>query len=449
MNNNWYNYGPATENALENQWANIVTVKEKGTQTREYYLNVAGDVTPMIVHPAFKFGNKELSGLWVAKFEASGVNDLTKTDVSTETAIAANWTNYVGNRSATDKNPVAVTDNTVLTVKPSVPSWSDITIGDAQTQSMKLTNSTSYGWTTGTVDGHLIKNSEWGAVAYLCYSQYGNIPMINACGVDHKNASNVMDYRYNFVTGAGPKTSSGEGRYDYNSSTFIAEHSYSTSNGQLASTTGNVYGIYDMNGGNWERVAGFLDNGNYNLKIYAGDYFNGTGGTTVDSVLKGDSKYWDIYIVGADERANAIRISESETLKHNELWNTSKYQLAYNQARQRITGETVANMSTHKGDAMYERISEFSFYGSYNNGTVDKPAPNWNWFITPPTDPYTSGAATAKSWNGDYALIGSSAIPFVGRGGRFYNGAVAGVCYSNFAYGSAYYSDGFRPVLAF
>ena len=223
LNNDWYDYS-----SNKKQWANMVTVKENGIKSRDYYLNTAtigdiiemddiltffvwipryaysitdgykeimdgtteettakidikflvgetnkdlegveyptdydatklnaGDVTPMIVHPAFKLGDKELTGIWVAKFEASGVNDLTKTDIN----VAENWTNYVGNRSATSSTPVAVTDNTVLTIKPSVPSWRDITIGDAQTQSMKLTNSTNYGWTTNTVDGHLIKNT--------------------------------------------------------------------------------------------------------------------------------------------------------------------------------------------------------------------------------------------------------------------------------------------------
>ena len=31
-------------------------------------------------------------------------------------------------------------------------------------------------------NSHLMKNSEWGAVAYLCYSKYGNAPKINGAG---------------------------------------------------------------------------------------------------------------------------------------------------------------------------------------------------------------------------------------------------------------------------
>ena len=47
----------------------------------------AGDVTPMIVHPAFTFGNKELTGIWIAKFETSGVNDLTNQRLSLKTLL--------------------------------------------------------------------------------------------------------------------------------------------------------------------------------------------------------------------------------------------------------------------------------------------------------------------------------------------------------------------------
>ena len=46
----------------------------------------------------------------------------------------------------------------------------------------------------------------------------------------------------------------GAGIDGYKRQTFETAHSYASSNGKLASTTGNVYGVYDMSGGNWERV---------------------------------------------------------------------------------------------------------------------------------------------------------------------------------------------------
>lgn len=44
--------------------------------------------------------------------------------------------------------------------------------------------------------------------------------------------------------------------YDYTDATY----------GINASTTGDVYGIYDMSGGNWERVAAYVNTTNENLK---------------------------------------------------------------------------------------------------------------------------------------------------------------------------------------
>ena len=90
---------------------------------------------------------------------------------------------------------------------------------------------------------------------YLCYSQYGNVPKINGAGSLAQN-----DYWYDMYTGQGPKGTNDEGWYNRTDNT----HNYNTSNGVLASTTGNVTGIYDMSGGSWERVAGYLDNGNWN-----------------------------------------------------------------------------------------------------------------------------------------------------------------------------------------
>ena len=105
-------------------------------------------------------------------------------------------------------------------------------------------------------------------------------------------------------------------------------------------------------------------------------------------------------------------------------------------------------MISHKGDAMYERITtgEYSFYSPYMNGSTLK----WDWFKVAYDEPNSSSLrAWGRSWNSDYVLIGHSAVPFVARGGGFGNGASAGVCYSYITGGYASYHYGFRPVLAF
>ncbi len=89
-------------------------------------------------HPGFTFGTDELTGIWVAKFEASG--------------------------TASD-----------LSIIPGVVALKSITINDIFTACRNMETNSKFGWgTSGTgVDTHLIKNVEWGAAAYLGHSIYG------------------------------------------------------------------------------------------------------------------------------------------------------------------------------------------------------------------------------------------------------------------------------------
>ena len=76
-----------------------------------------------------------------------------------------------------------------------------------------------------------------GAVAYLTHSQYG------------RNENEVtINNNSSFITGiAGDSVTASE-----SSSTT---NTYNTSKGMLASTTGNIYGVYDLSGGAWEYTA--------------------------------------------------------------------------------------------------------------------------------------------------------------------------------------------------
>ena len=76
-----------------------------------------------------------------------------------------------------------------------------------------------------------------GAVAYLTHSQYG------------RNGNEVtINNNSSYITGiAGDSVTAGE----LNSTT----NSYNTTKGMKASTTGNIYGVYDLSGGAWEYTA--------------------------------------------------------------------------------------------------------------------------------------------------------------------------------------------------
>ena len=229
--------------------------------------------TTKVVHPAFTLGQRELNGIWVAKFEASGVN---------KDGVA------VGNVSAESNSAVAPDPTTTVKVLPNVISWIHITVGESQKRCMEMSSTNKDVYGLDYANSHLMKNNEWGAVAYLAYSkELGNVPKINGTG-SLKSGS----HWYNLYTGQGPKTSTDEGYYEYS-----ADHNYNTPNGKLASTTGNITGIYDMSGGAWERVAAYLDNNNGNLNQGA-PYFEG-------KKLKAEyASLWDSYEVSEEERTD-------------------------------------------------------------------------------------------------------------------------------------------------
>ena len=384
---------------------------------------VSGNETSKTVHPGFEMDGKQLEGIWVAKFEASGKNSSGE---------------YVGNASSGSSNTASTTGAYVM-VKPSVPSWRHITVGESQYQSMKISTDTArYGATN--INSHLMKNAEWGTVAYLCYSEYGVVPQINACG------SYINGYYYDMMTGAGPQESGNENRYSYGNSTFSSTYAYNTSNGKLASTTGNETGVYDMNGGAWERVAAYLDNTNRYLSIYGKSttdsniqYFNSN-----NELNSGYSAYWEKYDVSEEERSNQIKISDGQTLTQDELWDATKQDVKYQEARLRLTKANFDLMASHKGIGVNEVTDEFSYYGAYNNGTKN----TWNWFTTV-DQPANRQVTYGRAWDNDYVLIGHAAGPFVMRGGNCDYSSGAGV-FSSFVTGGgagSYYS--FRPVLAF
>ena len=113
---------------------------------------------------------------------------------------------------------------------PNVSSARSITIGDMYNVSRNYDSSK---------ESHMMKNSEWGAVAYLTQSQYGR----NGNEIDINNSSS-------YITGNGGGSTSA-------SSASGTKNAYNTTTGAKASTTGNVYGVYDMSGGAWEYTAGY------------------------------------------------------------------------------------------------------------------------------------------------------------------------------------------------
>ena len=392
----------------------------EGVDGATYTTDQTTDTTKTaIVHPAFNLGGTELNGFWVAKFEASGTNK---------------DGNAVGNASSSAAGEQYAPDSTTIAKSlPNKISWGYISIGESEKRSMDIatTDKEKFGLTSGT-NSHLIKNSEWGAVAYLSYSKYGNIPMTNGTG-----SLVTGSHWYDIYTGQGPKSETDETYYSYDES-----HNYNTSNGILASTTKNVTGVYDMAGGAWEGVAGYLDNSNANLSAF---------GKSEDGSIqyfengKLNSKYtnlWDSYEVSEEEKNNKVTLSDGTV--ETGLWDGSKTALKYQEARYRLTKYNYDHMANHKGIGVNEVIKTTSKPFSFQapSGTNN----SWRWF-TSAEDAVAGKEDYGRTWNKDDVIIGHLATCFILRSGQCGEGASAGILYSYMTDGRKIHSVGFRSTL--
>ena len=199
-----------------------------------------------------------------------------------------------------------------------------------------------------------------------------------------------------------------------------------------------------MNGGAWERVAGYLDNGNNNLNKYG----NSTSNDSIKYFQNGKpngtyTSLWDSYEVSEEEKSNQIVIEGELPISQDDLWDYTKREVKYQTARKRLTDYNFNQMAKHKGIGVNEVASDCSYYAPYD-GKQDR-----GWFMTAEEPAKESGINQqyARSWDWDGVLIGHAAVPFVIRGGSCDSSYTAGVLYLYIASGSASSAYGFRPVL--
>ena len=239
----------SVEQAIEIEFEPKSTPKSNGSRDGEW-----------LTHPAFTFGNTELPGIWVGKFEASGTTD--------------NYQIKPNQKSLTNINLATMfnTSRTVTTTKTSI-----------------------YGTNSSTSDSHMIKNMEWGAVAYLSSSIYGRYNDASTC-IDSGCEvwiNNINTYTQGqlgpSITGcAGTSKSAG-----VSNSRIVCASGYDwKTDGVNASTTGNQYGIYDMSGGSWEYAMGVQKDSSGNVQV-ASSGFNASS--------LPDSKYYDLYEYQAED----------------------------------------------------------------------------------------------------------------------------------------------------
>ena len=481
----WYEYGTSydeTNNTTTKKWANAQTedgsmwvwiprfaykitgetidVKFLIGTTDNYYENdeiktaqrqktadeIIDSTKEYIVHPAFtnessiNYANggwdKELTGIWVAKFAAGYASGNNSALVKASNENYSQSTSYVQatERGANDKKDGnmdarnwldGVYGSTTTSIK--YPTFQGTTYAmnyinhsDAYKIARALTDDGNiYGLSNNTANSHLMKNSEWGAVAYLSKSQYGQnteeIKVNNAnllsgnrkrtstsgkSGVDsvygvtgctsNETSKGSITTTIEAINGVSKNTGNANGIYVWNQKT-----------GQNASTTGTIYGIYDISGCVWERTADFVSNGNANLLEFGKSLLDEAkvtytinGDTKVVTANTGTStKYVTIYPYSSPES------STIDTASQNNFKNNIKIY----------------------GDAVRETTSA-------NAGTS-----NSGW--------YTS------SWNSGYSYFPALYYPFFFRGGSLWHGTSAGAFAFNRTDGYSNFTNGFRAVL--
>ena len=365
------------------------------------------------VHPAFtnessiNYANggwdKELAGIWVAKFEAgyaSGNNKATVKASSVNYSQDTSWVAKIEAGTSSDSTQPARNwldgkyGSTTTAIK--YPTFQGLTYSmnytnhnDAYRISKVLTESGNiYGLSSNSTDSHLMKNSEWGAVSYLSQSKYGldgtNI-VINSVYLNNTTKSVYA------VTGCASSTADASAVSTtigaLNNRTQSGVYVWTQKNGTAASSTGTIYGIYDMSGGTWERTAGLVNNGNSNLTTY--------GSQVIADLNNGKStRYITVYPHDSSKDSTSIT-------------------------------NTDANLNT-ASQANYVKNTKI-----YGDGIRE-----------------TSTAGTGKSsWYSDYSYFAGLNTPFFVRGGNYGSTSGAGLFYFNRNNGTSNYSNGFRSVL--
>lgn len=241
---------------------------EEGKKIVEYNAATTKNYTSFpdgyVVHPAFQY-EQNITGIWVAKFEAS----------HTECT----------NQENTGSINTNVTTKT-LQVKPGITSWRNIQIGTSYSVCLNY---------QPTLNSHLMKNTEWGAVAYLSQSAYG------------KNDKIWVNNSGSYITGSA-------GDNAISSQNIGTNTNYASTQSVNASSTGNVTGVYDLVGGAWEYTASYIDN-SYVKEV----------GTDEAASSNNRYNYGDVLIKGANKTKFNYTVANTDNSTNNYGMNKEKY----------------------------------------------------------------------------------------------------------------------------
>ena len=392
---NWYDYKnqeTSTQNGGTSEWANSITEDgsmwvwiprfaykiewDKASQTGKIDVKFlqgvskfdidGNDVTKLgyKIHPAFQDGSKtgfnngewdkEITGFWISKFEAgfTGQKNTSSENIQPKNSSLV-YKRYLDNVYGTVEANKTYMKYPIFAGK--AIAYNNLEIEEMYNLSQILNeNGNPYGF-NDTIDIHMIKNSEWGAVAYLAHSQYGRngskIAINNICLEINNNdeqllAEAITGYAGDSVNSKANKIELNEKLKDsYDNKSFA----WYTEKGKLASTTGNLYGVYDMNGGASEYVAGYLYDTSEELSdLYAHELLSN----------KSSNKYYTVYKSEKNDKLSANK---------NYLANENRYGDATIETSKKGTGYT-----SWFGETSAYILSEAGFFlrsGAYNRLT--------------------------------------------------------------------------------
>ena len=426
-------------------------------------LNIHNGGTTWTTHPAFTFGDTELNGFWVGKFELTG---------------SQSAPTVKPNEFANISEPIGDFYDTIKSIgQPDTAN----TGGNGLSLATNQHNLSTY-------KSNMMKNDEWGATAYLSASQFGarvNKVYNNAARIWYYKDSNGLyqmykdadgqnvdqcyyskraynassnsvtstdtgigcfrdangnvvssngvslntSYTYTYTTnangdtaqytsavnhwggnhtGCGPNNSSGSVTA-YESCEPNSDHSYQGSIGQLASTTNNVYGVYDMAGGDWEYVAANITTSDNSTQTNSTSYMKNQSNGTYFNLFRTSDGFDRTTAYGANGEGHAP------------AWSV-KY--------------GGANSTNSQPWRVYMYNNDFCQWGSCGGQAMHE------------TKRYQSVNDWNRSWGSDDSDFPNVTNPWLIRGGRVANGSGAGVFASNYSNGGTGVGDSSRAVLA-
>ena len=323
------------------------------------------------VATAFTFGSDELDGIWFAKFEMS----------------SSDTKGYMYNN---DYVPYIVPNVNPLTTSR------DISIYNLYSHISEYMNGTKgdsiYGLSsdTYTVDSHMLKNNEWGAVAYLSQSKYGKYgnsdytSIYKEIYINNRQNSSGVTYTGSSAGVPAKNSTSTTSRCSENANSSSSCFNYYVVGsiekdgdviphvGVGASTTGTVYGVYDMSGGQAEVVMGLVYNTNTetlcgNTLAYSGDEANNNS-----SFRSGFKGYYYSYITQSSGQVNC-----NDTNGSNFPSDSKYYSLYFN--RRSIQNLLVCGTSpSNRKDCFSEAMNETK--GWYGN-VYEAAYSNIPWYV--------------------------------------------------------------------